>query len=40
MSKKEILDKFKELERRMQGLEIMIDSVHDLALKFANFDKR
>lgn len=40
MSDKEIVDKLIELDIRMKGLEMMIDCTHDLALKFANFDKR
>ena len=32
-------DKIKELEIRMSGLIVALESVHDLAMKMATFDK-
>lgn len=40
MTDKEILDKFKELELRMKGLEMMIESTHDLVWKIGSCDSR
>ena len=35
----EIESKLKELEIRMEGLKMMINTVYDLALQFATFNK-
>ena len=39
MTDKEIENKFKELEIRMKGLELMINTTYDLALQFGTFNQ-